>query len=45
MEYLGIFGLLGFMVAAHLQIEVTKIKPRILELESRLAQLESQKGN
>lgn len=44
MEYLGIFGLIGFMLAAHLHIEVTKLKTKTTELEQKIIQLMSQKG-
>lgn len=43
MEYLGIFGMFGFVIAAHLHIEVTKLKKQTAEFELKLTQLQSQK--
>lgn len=44
MEYLGIFGLFGFLLAAQLYTEVKKLKTKTTELELKLTQLQNQKG-
>ncbi|MCJ8324976.1 MAG: hypothetical protein HRU29_09525 [Rhizobiales bacterium] len=44
MEYLGIFGLFGFLLAAQLYTEVKKLKTKTDELELKLIQLLNKEG-
>lgn len=44
MEYLGIFGLFGFLLAAQGYTEVKKLKVRVSDLELNLTEIQSQKG-
>lgn len=44
MEYLAPFGVIGFILAARLYTEVQKLKNQVSELDQRLTQLQSQKG-
>ncbi len=44
MEIFGIFGLLGFVLAGHLQIEIKKLKIEISKINSTLAAIKSDKG-
>lgn len=45
MEYLAPFGVVGFMIAARLYTEVKTLKNQIAQLDQRLTQLETTKGD